>query len=187
MSTRRVPAFLLLLALTVLVAPPARAQDEGSVSLTLLQQTPWTSPEEPQVQIRVVARNGGAEPLEDPSLHATLFSPVLSRSAFEGSLRADPEATILAEPVEPLEEPLGPGATRPATLTFDMRTAGVSPSQSYVYPLRIDLLSGSTPVATLRSAITHIVKPPLYPVSLSSRVVLHYPLTLGLDGVFRDP
>jgi len=103
------PLFALLF---VLWAPPpsSNAQESPSVRLTLLSQTSWNCPtatadlpsEQPgwsclpgrELDLRFRAQNLGTEPLTDLAIGVTLYSRVLTRSAYEDSLVSDPSIVI---------------------------------------------------------------------------------------------
>ncbi len=184
----RLAALLLFPLLFALLPLPAAAQEPSAATLTLVSQTPWNSPDLPELVLRVKAVNAGPEPLGDLSLGITLWGPALSRSAFEGSLVADPEnAVAIDAETLPREGTLEPGAERVFELHFALDSPGISPDRSLVYPLKVDLRSGLTPLAVLRTPAIFLVKQPQTPLRLAWTFVLHEPIGFGPSGVFNGP
>jgi hypothetical protein len=181
-----VPALVCLLALP---APTSSAQELPSARLTLLSQTPWNSSYDPlhgpELELRFRAENLGTEPLGDLAIGATLYSRVLSRSAYEASLVADPSIVIDGEEL-PRTGTIAPGATRDFEIGFTLGS-GIDTDQSGVYPLKVDLRSGATSVAELRTPVIFVVREPEVPLDLSWTFVLHHPITFAPDGTFTDP
>ena len=120
---------LLFVLLFVLWAPPPspNAQESPAVRLTLLSQTSWNCPTATadlpseragwsclpgrQLDLRFRAENLGTEPLTDLAIGVTLYSRVLTRSAYEDSLVSDPSIVIDASTL-PREDTIEPGKTR---------------------------------------------------------------------------
>ncbi|HEY7659723.1 MAG TPA: DUF6049 family protein [Actinomycetota bacterium] len=189
---RRLASPVLALPLLLLLAlpePAARAQEASEVRLTLVSQTPWVSLTQPQLELRFLAENLGTEPLDDLAIGVTLSSRVLSRSAYEASLVADPPIVLDAETL-PREGTLEPGATREFEISLTLASPGVigiDPDHSGVYPLEVDLRSGITSLAALRVPAIFLVRQPELPLRLSWTFVLHHPISFRPDGVFVDP
>src|SRR5688572_18782900 len=98
---RRLRSLALALLALPLVLPttPASAQDEPSVRLTLLSQTPWNSVPWQEsfaetngrtLRLRFRAENLSDEDLDRLSIGVTLYGRIVSRTAFEQSLTTDP-------------------------------------------------------------------------------------------------
>ena len=187
MSRRRVAALLLTLAaLLIVAAPTAVAQDEDSVVVSLRAQTPFVTTREPELDAEILARNDGNEPLQNLALRATIWSQVLSIGAYEASLEGDPPGgTIVGAHAQPFDGSLEPGQTRRFHIQLRVQGDGISTVQSYVYPLKLELLSGATPRATIRTATIVIVHEPLHPLVTSTRLTLAAPLSMGVDGAFH--
>jgi hypothetical protein len=186
---RRLLASLAAALLSTSLAPLASAQTEtGDVSLVLVRQSPWNTPEQPLLRLGVRATNGGAEPIENLSLGITVFSQVLSRTSYELSLREDPDPpVILGAHTVLLRGILNPGVTR----TFLLSPTDVSflaeRAETGIYPLKLDLRSNDLPVATIRSPIVFLDLPEhraKTPLRLAWTFVLDRPVLYGPDGVF---
>lgn len=181
---RPAPLVLALLFLLFLPAPTSRAQELPSARLTLLSQTPWNSTTERELELRFRAENLGDVSLPDLSIGVTLYSRILSRSEYQVSLVSDPTVVIQGETL-PREGALEPGTTRDfeISLTLD---SGIDPDHSGVYPLKIDLRSGFTSIAELRTPAIFLVRQPETPLVLSWTFVLDHPIAFAPDGTFTN-
>ena len=191
---RRLGALLALVGLLVLAGPrpvPASAQDDDpTVRLTLLSQTPWNSAYDEtngrELRLRFRAENLTGEAIEDLSIGVTLYGRVISRTAFEQSLATDPTLLLEAETLA-REGVLEAGAARDFDVAFALDSPGISTTQSGVYPVKVELRSGFTSVASLRTAAIFLVRPPELPLALSWTFVLDHPIVFDAAGVFRSP
>jgi len=156
----------------------------ATVRLTLLAQTPWSSPSDRELLVRFRAENLGPAPIGELSIGVTLYGRVITRTAYESSLTADPSFALAAETLS-REGVLEPGVPRDFELTFSLG-AGLDPDDSGVYPLKVDLRSGFTSLAAIRSSVVFLVRQPEQPLALSWTFVLHHPITFGTDGVFTS-
>jgi hypothetical protein len=176
-------------ALAALPVPVASAaQDE--VTLKLRSQTPWVTADHPKLRLVVRATNRGSRALENLSLSVTLLSPVRSRSAYEQSLRFDPEGSLnlLTPPPLAVQGPIPPHKGR-TIAPKDIDLSFLAGSGSFVYPLRIELRSGFATLATLRTPLVFLSLPPGQdradtPLHLSWAFVLDAPLLHGPGGTF---
>jgi hypothetical protein len=190
MTIRRAARGLLALAIflvtTLVASPPGRAQDTVPVTLTLVSQTPWNTSKDPVLDIVIRADNGGTDPVGDLTLGVTIGSPVRSRTAYETSLTAGPELPIFA--VTPHERgTLEGGGTRRFRASVDLSTiGGISPTDSLVYPMRIDLRSGGLQVAVLDTAAIFLVRKPEVPLLISTTIELTAPTAFDPDGLLVD-
>jgi Family of unknown function (DUF6049) len=182
-------------------APSAIAQETPSVALTLLSQTSWNCPTATEdlapgrstwscpagrdLVVRFRAQNLGTTPLGELAIGATLYSRVLSRSEYEDSLGSDPPLAIEAQTL-PREGTIPPGSTRDFEVSVSL-DQGIDPDQSGLYPLKVDLRSGFTSVAALRTPAIFLVRQPEIPLGLSWTFVLSHPITFAPDGTFTDP
>jgi Family of unknown function (DUF6049) len=186
---RLAPLVLTLVCLLALPAPTSSAQEASSVRLTLLSQTPWNSNHDPlhgpELELRFRAENLGNEPLRDLAIGVTLYSRILSRSAYESSLVTDPSIVIDGEELARTGT-IEPGASRDFAIAFPLGS-GIDTDQSGVYPLKVDLRSGTSSVAALRTPVIFLVRQPEFPLDLSWTFVLHHPITFAPDGTFTDP
>ena len=195
-----VVASVLLFALGT-PTPSAIAQESPSVLLTLVSQTSWNCPTAtadlapgqttwscpagPELVVRFRAQNLATTPLDELAIGVTLYSRVLSRSAYEASLTSDPSIVIDGGTLS-REGPIAPGATRDFEVPLTLGP-GIDPDQSGVYPLKIDLRSGIESVAELRTPVIYLVREPEIPLGLSWTFVLSHPITFAPDGTFTDP
>jgi hypothetical protein len=194
---------LLFALLFVLWAPPPspNAQESPSVRLTLLSQTSWNCPTATadlpseqagwscppgrELDLRLRAQNLGTEPLGELAIGVTLYSRVLYRSAYEDSLVSDPSIVIDASTL-PRDDAIEPGDTRDFEISLQLEQ-GIDPDQSGVYPVKVDLRSGITSVAELRTPAIFLVREPEIPMGLSWTFVLAHPIVFAPDGTFTDP
>jgi Family of unknown function (DUF6049) len=194
------PLFALLF---VVWAPPPspHAQESPSVRLTLLSQTSWNCPTATadlpaeqagwscppgrELDLRFRAQNLGTEPLGELAIGVTLYSRVLSRSAYEASLVSDPSIVIDASTL-PREDAIEPGDTRDFEISLPLEQ-GIDPEQSGLYPVKVDLRSGITSVAEVRTPAIFLVREPEIPLGLSWTFVLAHPIVFAPDGTFTDP
>ncbi|MGE5460849.1 MAG: hypothetical protein ACM3WR_09535, partial [Solirubrobacterales bacterium] len=180
---RRLAALVPVLVLLALSTPSASAQtpspfpspDGGDVRLRLLEQTPWNGPERPMLDLRFRATNEGATPLGRLTIGVVLFGRVLSRSAYEQSLLADPIPAVVVEAETYAREgPLEPGASRVFEVAVPIDAPGIDATFSGVYPLKVDLRVDGTPVAAIRTPVVYLVREPEQPLSLSWTFVLDH-------------
>jgi hypothetical protein len=192
---RRLAALLAVLVLLALSTASVSAQTPspfpspaaGDVRLRLLEQTPWNGPERPMLELRFRATNEGATPLGRLTIGVVLFGRVLSRSAYEASLVADPIPAVVVEAETYAREgPLEPGASRVFELAVPIDAPGIDATSSGVYPLKVELRVEGTPVAAIRTPVVYLVREPEQPLSLSWTFVLDHPIAFGPDGVFTS-
>lgn len=171
-------------------AAPAQEADLPSVRLTLLAQTPWNSSYDPErgreLVVVVRAENLGDDPIGDLAIGVTLYDRVRSRTAYQESLLTDPSLVVDAETLL-REGTLEPGVPRDFTISFDLDSPRISPDNSGVYPLKIDLRSGFTSLAALRTPVVFLVRQPEQPLTFSWTFVLDHPIGFGPDEVFTSP
>ncbi len=179
-----------LLCLTFLTASPPRAlAQELPVRLTLIEQTPqWNDRDHPSITIRLRAENAGTETYDALSIGITLWSPALSRTAFEEAMTGDaPAASVLLGQTSPRDGELAPGDVRDFTVSIDLPLTQLSATQSLVYPLTVELRSHFRALGEVRTPVIYLVREPLLPVAFSWTFVLHAQLSLRPDGVFASP
>jgi hypothetical protein len=194
---------LVLALLVVLAAPPpsSNAQETPQVRLTLRSQTSWNCPTATadlplgqegwscpsgrELELRFRAQNLSTEPLGELAIGVTVYSRILSRSAYEASLVTDPSLVNDAD-ILPREGSLEAGATREFKISVTLE-AGIDPDQSGLYPVKVDLRSGITSLAALRTPAIFLVRQPEIPLGLSWTHVLSHPIAFAPDGTFTDP
>ena len=179
--TTGVLAFSLFGIPTFLAAPRAVAQEQAGVTIQLVSQSNWNGPARPLV-LAIRASNTSDQPLEELSVVLSIQAPARSRSVYELSLRAD-ATSLLSASFFPQRGTLEPGGTR----TFRVRqplAELASRREGAVYPLKVQLLSGDTPVGDLRTPMIFLSERPRFPLNLAWTWVLSTPLQYRPDGVF---
>lgn len=177
--------FAVALAATAWAPSSARAQ-EGSVTMTLLEQTPFTTTAHPRLTVAVVATDAGVDRYTDLELALDLGSAFRSRLEYEASLVVAPEGVTIA--LEPLKGALGPGEARTFRLRVDLsKVPAVTQDENLVYPAAVRLLSEGTPVATLATAVIHLWQTPERPVLFNLSAEMTAPLALDPQGRLSDP
>jgi hypothetical protein len=182
-------------------AVPAGAQETPSATLTLVSQTSWNCPNAVDLQqpassgltcptgrtlvIRFRAQNTGTGAMDDLAIGMTLYSRILSRSAYEASLTTDPPVALKAATLD-RQGAIPPGGTRDFEVSMALDT-GLDPDHSGVYPVKVDLRSGVTSVAAIRTPAIFLVREPEIPLTLSWTFVVSHPITFAPDGTFTDP
>jgi Family of unknown function (DUF6049)/Glycosyl hydrolase family 57 len=183
---RLVALFVVLVPWLLLPTSPARGQ-EPSVSLTLVSQTPWNSIDQRRLDIVVRATNEGNRSIGNLSLGWTLWGPVIGRIDYERSLLADPENVVpIAGDTVPERGTLGPGRSTQFRMSVPLSSPGISQTNSFVYPLKIDLRTGFTSLAAIRTPVIFLVRRPLTPLHLTWTFVLHQPVWFDPSGVFTS-
>jgi hypothetical protein len=188
MSTRIRLALALSLLSVAVAVPSARAQD-ATVVLTLQQQTPFGTRQDPVVDIAVAATNTGDTALEDLSLGLVLATAAHTRGVEQLAMSTDTVLTELFAGVRPQEGTLDPGKTRTFEASLNLTAAHVDqiePVDSWIYPLSVELRSGDTVVAELRTPVLFFFQTPLHPLSFAWTVELAPPIAFGPDGSFTD-
>ncbi|HEU4355762.1 MAG TPA: DUF6049 family protein [Actinomycetota bacterium] len=185
------PAAVLLAFTTVPASAqspsPTEEPEPSAVRLQLLEQTPWNGPDRPTVDLRLRATNEGDTALGRLTIGATLFGRLISRTAYEESLVADPVPAVVVEAdTFARQGPLEPGASRVFEISFPVDAPGIDPTSSGVYPLKVDLRSDGIPVAEIRTPVIYLVREPELPLALSWTFVLHHPIAFRPDGVFTS-
>ena len=179
--TAGVLAALLFGPLTFLATPRAFGQEPVTVTMQLLAQSNWNGPGRP-LEVAIRATNASDQVMEGLSLVLSIHSPARSRSVYELSLRAD-ATSLLSASLFPQRGTLDPGETR----TFRLRQSLAelaSRQEDAVYPLKVQLLSGDTPVGELRTPMIFLNEGPRFPLHLAWTWVLSAPLQYRPDGAF---
>jgi hypothetical protein len=177
---------LVAFALILLPVPQASAQ-EPAVRLMLVSQTPWNSTSERTLEVKVGVQNLTDQSLADLSVGWTLWGPVFTRTDFENSLTADPEnAVAIGGDTIVQEGTIGPGGSRVFTVRLTLESDGISATESLIYPLKIDLRTGFTSLAALRTPVIFLVRRPQTPLRLVWTFVLHEPVSFDPHGVFTS-
>jgi Family of unknown function (DUF6049) len=178
----------ILLATCLLPFSGASAQ-EPSVSMRLLAQTPFTTIEEPVLELRVQATNEGDTTLEDLSLGLSIGPLISSREQYEQSLVDGPGSTLICCTAQTIRGSLAPGQHRAFDVRLDM-VDGVpvigDSIDSAVYPAQVDLRSAGVVQAAINTAMIHLVRVPEAPMRLAWWTEVAGPIAFGPDGRLSD-
>jgi hypothetical protein len=176
--TLRVLPPLLLLAVALAATTTAAAQNETAGALTLLSQSPWTGPNHP-LELGLRIENTTDATLGDLSLTLSIETPTRSRTEYDQAMRStQPRIAVVSVP-HPIPGSIAPGASRRIEITQPL--TGLS--ETALYPVRVDLFSSLSPVATLRTPMVYLMSAPKLPLLFTTTWVLWEPLQLGPDGV----
>lgn len=193
MIVRRGPRALLVvaIALSPLVAGPvpgARAQT-GTVQLSLLSQTPWTSTRAPIMKVAVLATNTGGARIGDLSLGLTFGNPLTTRTDYETALTEGPPSHLFTK-LFPFEKKLDPGESDSFTISLDLTSVPeiANSTVTAVYPMQIDLRVGGTPAGTLNTSLINLfIEHPPSPLRLAWWTELPAPIAIDQSGTMADP
>jgi hypothetical protein len=156
-------------------------QAPPSVALRLASQSPWNDGRRP-LELSFQATNQSSESLGALTIVLVIHSPARSRSVYELSLTSDATSILFAYPFAQSGS-LEPGETR----QFEVRQALdvlQARGESVIYPLKVELMSGDTPVGVLRSPLIFLAERPQVPLNLAWTWVLSAALQHGPDGTF---
>jgi len=197
---RRLPGILAVLCVLVSLAvpvPAARSAPSPEIRLTLAGQSPWVTPQDPLLRLRVRAVNTGSDPVSDLSFGITVFTRAHTRTQYEQSLRGDPpDAGVLFARFELVPGELEPGQSQSLTLertiVDDVGRALAEGGQTAVYPMKVELRSGDETVAALRTPIVWLdfgkhQRVAATRLRVGWSFVLHRPIDYLPDGTFRRP
>jgi hypothetical protein len=185
--TLRAAVLAVLLAVaTPVAAGRARAQpeEEPPVRLTLLSQSPVTTPKQP-LRVSVLATNRGDVDYTNLGLELWLYDPARSRSAYAASLDQEPPTGPFLVVPFPVEGSLGPGESRSLTITREMPELEAR-AENALYPMKVQLESNGLPIGIFRSPVVFIQERPLVPLNVSLIFVLDEGVHLGPRGEFVD-
>ena len=186
-ASRATLAFSVLAAVCLWTAPAARAQSPAAVTLRLVSQTPYTTLQRPVLRFVIDATNNSNTTLQDLSVGLEIGEPIRSRTQYQESLAGVLGPSPLFALPFPRSGTLAPGATRRFGVTLDVTTAHISLVDSLVYPAQIDLRTGLVQVATLTTAIVHIVRVPEEPLQFAWWVEISAPPPMNPAGELADP
>jgi len=169
-----------LLLLVLVLAPPsaAHAQASNPAALVLLRESVWAGPDRP-LDLRLRLENTTDERLGDLSITLSVETPTRSRAEYDQAMSSpQPRIAVVSFP-HPIPGSIAPGASR----RIEIRQPLTGLSESALYPVRLDLFSSLTPVATLRTPMVYLVQTPKLPLQLTVTWVLWEPLQLLPSGV----
>ena len=186
-AARGLLAIAISLVTTFVADPAAHAQGTASATLTLVSQTPWNTLADPIVEVAIRADNAGTTAAADLTLGVTIGAAVRSRTVYETSLTEGPDLPIFATTIQ-VKGTLDPGGSRRMRAKVDLSAIrGVSPGDSLVYPMQVDLRSGGTQIAAIDTALIYLVRTPEAPLLVSTTMELAAPIAFAPDGRLTDP
>jgi hypothetical protein len=179
-------ACILSLAATLVAAAGVRAQpeEEAPTRLTLLRQSPVTTPKHP-LRVSVLATNRSDVEFANLELKLWLYDSTRSRSAYAASLEDEPPTGVFLVAPFPVEGTLGPGESRELSIVREMPEL-VARAENALYPMKVQLESNGLPIGVLRSPLVFIQERPLVPLNVSVIFVLDEGVHLGPRGEFVD-
>jgi Family of unknown function (DUF6049)/Glycosyl hydrolase family 57 len=187
-TMRRLVALFVVLVpwLLLLPVPGARGQ-EPAIRLTLVAQTPWNSIHQRRLDVIVRATNGSDRAIGNLSVGWTLWGPVITRNEYVRSLSVDPENAVpIAGDTIPEKGTIKAGGSRDFRVALNLSSPGISLTDSLVYPLKIDVRTGFTSLAAIRTPVIFLVRRPLTPLHLTWTFVLHQPVAFDPHRVFTS-
>jgi hypothetical protein len=185
-TMRRFAGLLLVVFALLLFPSPQAVSQEPVARLTLVSQTPWNSTKERTLEVKVRAENLSDTPLSDLSIGWTLWGPVSTRTGFEESLTNDPGSPVIGGDTIVQEGSIEPGGSRVFTIRPTLESGGISTIDSLIYPLKVDLRTGFTSLAALRTPVIFLVRRPQTPLRLVWTFVLHEQVSFDANGVFTS-
>ncbi|MDQ3210535.1 MAG: DUF6049 family protein [Actinomycetota bacterium] len=176
-----------LVATTLLVAPPAALGQETVVRTTLSGQTPFTTKDESVVTVTFLAENLGEGSLDDLSVGFSIGPAIRSRVGYTSSLIEGPGSTLVFLDTFSQTGTIEAGAVRELSVSVDLSEIDeVSEIDSSVYPARIELRVAGLPVAWIDTPLIHIVRTPDDPIDLAWWVELDAPIAMNPQGQLAD-
>jgi hypothetical protein len=186
-ASRATLTFLVVVTACLSAPPGARAQSPAVVTLRLASQTPFTTLKHPTLRVIVDAANASDQTLEDLSVGIQIGEPIRSRTQYHESMTTGPGPSPVFALTFPQTGTLAPGDTHRFTLVLDVTTANLASDDSLVYPAQIDLRTGLVQVATLNTALVHLVREPEEPMRFSWWAEITAPPPLDPSGRLADP
>jgi Family of unknown function (DUF6049)/Glycosyl hydrolase family 57 len=170
----------------VLAVPvrPASAQEDATVLMTLLEQTPYATPDRP-LQLRVAVENETDLRYGELTLALGVYSAVPSRSEYAQAVESDPVSAIHFRTF-PVPGPLEAGQSRNLDVGLERLGFLTDRADNALYPVTVELRSNDVRLATLRTVLVFIADSPKVPLDVSISFVLDHPLRVHPDGTFLD-
>jgi hypothetical protein len=179
---RRLLALLGAAAAVTALTSPVVAQDQPPVRLTLLEQTPYVTPDRP-LSVRVGAINEGDTGYGNLTLTVAIYTAARSRSEYAQAIETGPLSTVDAD-TSRVRGALEPGAGR-SFPPMQMETTFLA-GESALYPVTVELRSNDVPLAVLRTSVVFISEPPKVPLNVSLSFLLDEAIRLRPDGTHLD-
>jgi hypothetical protein len=165
-------------------AQPASTQEEAAVLMTLVEQTPYATPDRP-LQLRVAAENETDVRYGELTLALGVYSAVPSRSEYAQAIESGPLSAIHFRTF-PVPGALEAGQSR--TLDVELERLGflTTREDNALYPVTVELRSSDVALATLRTVLVFIADSPKVPLDVSISFVLDHRLRVRPDGTLLD-
>jgi hypothetical protein len=193
-AMRRLLGSLVVVVLLVLGAPPVPAATAPDVSLRLLRLAPWITPSATDLRLQVAAANIGTRPVGNLSFGITVFQASRSRNQYDESLRTDPpDSGVLFARFDYPPGKLEPGDRRVLGLSKsileDLAGALAQGDENAIYPMKVELRSGDSSLATIRAPIIFLNFPKgqrfaVERLRMAWIFSLHRPIEYGPKGTF---
>jgi hypothetical protein len=182
--TRSLLVFALVASVVtpVWVAGQARAVAPGQVSMSLVSESTWNDFTRP-LRIRVRVRNDSPTAIDRLAIVLTIEARAGARSVYQLSVHQAATA-VLHSFVFQERGAIAPGASRTIFLRQPLKNLALV-SDNGIYPLQIQLLSGESIMATLRTSMVFLIETPENPLHITWTWVLDEPLQTDPNGVFE--
>jgi hypothetical protein len=186
MRSSRGPRLALSLLAIVWVASPARAQLEEAprAAIHLISQTAWTEPVRPLIRVTVRITNEGDSSITDAVVGWRLGPRVITRGQYETALEEGAPSPALADTV--FRGDLEPRASIEVPIRINTSETEAIEDDSGVYPLQVVLLTDDDLIASMTTAVIHLVQDPQKPVLFSWWTEVTAPVAFGPDGTMID-
>jgi hypothetical protein len=190
MSHHRTARAALSLSLAVwavtAAAPPSRAAEAPSYTMTLVAQSSFTTVKDPILTMSVRITNAGGEPATGLSVGLTIGGPIRSRDAYERFIRGGDVGVALATLDLPQKGDLAAGQTRTFSIAQDLSAVGVSTVDSLVYPAQVQVRTHGVAIAALNTPLVTVVRRPEMPLRTAWWMELTAPPAFDPAGMLVD-
>lgn len=171
-------------AALALPAQPASAQEEAPVRMTLVEQTPYATPDRP-LRLRVAAENQTDVRYGELTVALGVYSAVPSRSEYAQAIESDPLSAIHFRTF-PVAGPLEAGESLTLDVGLERLSFLTEREDDALYPVTVELRSNDVRLGVLRTVLVFIADSPKVPLDVSISILLDHPLRVRPDGTFLD-
>ncbi len=193
MSIQRATRALLVAgaALAALAASlPATAQGNTDVSLSLVQQTPWTTARHPMETFVLHAENDGTTSVSDLSVTVTIGDVLRSRTEYNSLLDNGLTTPPIFAVTFQQDGSLDPGQPRRFEVAVDLSTTQIQSKpgdDSAVFPAQIDLRTSNQTIASLAVPLIRVLQRPEAPLQIAWWIEVAAPPAIDPDGKLAAP
>ena len=193
MSIQRATRALLVAgaALAALAASlPATAQGNTDVSLSLVQQTPWTTARHPMETFVLHAENDGTTSVSDLSVTVTIGDVLRSRTEYNSLLDNGLTTPPIFAVTFQQDGSLDPGQPRRLEVAVDLSTTQIQSKpgdDSAVFPAQIDLRTSNQTIASLAVPLIRVLQRPEAPLQIAWWIEVAAPPAIDPDGKLAAP